>query len=210
MTKKTQEFEKRNPDFAVGELYNFVLAYVTGPEILKHDDPKLIGIPFMFFIGDISDNYMGIKMEDIAARLKKKGIPYLSHSKFNDIFEDAHITFKAPPNIVYAGDKEITLEELVGNIIRPDSCSIPGCLPNFFGLLLKEPKFEGRIKVRSEEDYKKMKEQILPEVRRERAGKEFYASRLNRLLNHLSLSEPPKTPIDDQIRYYRYGGDPLF
>src|SRR3989344_5198865 len=144
MTKKTQEFEKRNPDFAVGELYNFVLAYVTGPEILKHDDPKLIGIPFMFFIGDISDNYMGIKMEDVAARLKKKGIPYLSHSKFNDIFEDAHITFKAPPNIVYAGDKE------------------------------------------------------------------FYASRLNRLLNHLSLSEPPKTPIDDQIRYYRYGGDPLF
>src|SRR3989344_7970674 len=98
MTKKTQEFEKRNPDFAVGELYNFVLAYVTGPEILKHDDPKLIGIPFMFFIGDISDNYMGIKMEDIAARLKKKRIPYLFHSKFNYIFYYVHIKFKKTTN----------------------------------------------------------------------------------------------------------------
>jgi len=202
MSEKYQE--PKIPDFVLGIKNSVFAAYATGPEILELDDHDLLGVPFIFYPWSeiIKTEAHDVELERKKAErrlqvdeLKRQGVPYLNILHFRDIFDGAVRLHTNLKETVCAGAVEIPLEELVKfeKNLEYHAVQVPYSFDGFH-----ESDIRKITKVRGIDDYRRMIKEILPVVRKKRneeAKREFYKSRLNRLLNAFHWDAPPEPPI---------------
>ena len=181
MTKKGEIIKSVIPDFLVGENNCVFAAYVVGPQILENDDPKLIGVPFIFYDGTTRHN--------IVNRLRSEGISYLSSSQLEELTKNAQMKGSVSET-VHAQSRDITWQELLGGRTGP----FGGPYVPYSFSIWHEDDIRNGIGVRTQADYNRIVREILPKVLREReatARREaqievFYSNSMNRLLSSLT------------------------
>ncbi len=179
------------PDLVVAEDDFVIAVYVTGQDLLKKESPVVTshnqGVPFAFY------NWRG--PNSLALAYPEKYYPnrpdYLSSEKLGPLLRNAiYVDSRLPEHI-----DGIPLEELVKRIYPS------GRERGIINIPHPTHSDDRIIRVRTEEDYQKILNETLPEVRKERAEKEFYSSKLNSALAVLGLKKPLQHPVENPITY---------
>ncbi len=179
MAKKVEIIKPLHPDFFVGENNCVFAAYVTGTEILEKDDPKLIGVPFIF--------YDGTTRHSIVNKLKSEGISYLSGSQLEALTKNAQMKGRVPETVRVHGN-DIPWRELLR--LSPFGGAY---VPYSFGVFHEDDLKRG-FRIRTQVDYNRLVSEILPEIFAQRQAKtqqeaqieSFYSNPLNIILSTMT------------------------
>ena len=154
-------------DFYVEQNNGVRAAYVVSPRILEKDNSDLFGVPFIFYvgIGETIHTIPQVKYTDGLLRrlkgisseveqLKKQGVPYLSEKQYWELVEGMRVGSTVPQTI-QVRDRLIPIERL----------ATKGYVPYSFGVNHDDDVLR-KVRVRTQEEYDKMLNKILPVVRR--------------------------------------------
>lgn len=158
------------PDFVTEHSGTVTAAYVTGPEILRKDNPSRRGVPFLF-IG-------GPHAYDTLRGLIEQGVYYAPIEQFSNFMSRTNWSIAGPlPKVVRVENEDIPMEQLVmfeperrENLYTGKDVALEGRIVHVsyaFGRHHNQDVQHG-TRVRTREEYERILKEILPSVFEER------------------------------------------
>lgn len=153
------------PDFLLASNNCVVAAYPISPGILRREAPCLAGVPFLFYVGTQSTvDRVNASAQRMATEVIKGGsAPHYFSASDLDALLQGTITRKDVPNDAKSPEQ---IEIVPGTALPLDKLA-SGWVPYSFGVG-HEHDVKSHTPFRQPNDYQRMVQRILPDVRTER------------------------------------------